>query len=769
MRYNNRPQIEEPLRMSHVLEIIFRQKRVILISSLIILTIVATYTFIQKKVYEASTTIIIQDNQANVTLGLVNPDTKVDILQNEMEVLQSRDLLSKVTSKLIKRVYADPSKKEDTLQIIKNAKLMFGETDLNSAKIEEGIIREIKNSMDLTSKKGSNVVKFSYRSQNPVEAALIANLYVETYYERDLERSRSNSSELRSFLENQTQVKSKELTKSDSALQNYMQQNNVSELDLEANLTNNKVASIQSELEANDIEYQKTKLQLASYKQQLEKLAPHVTEKMVNSDDLYIKELQQIIAKKEAEKDVSKVISSNEAQRPEYAKQLNKNNRAIDSLRTLLANRTKSYLQNSLNNYSLESSNGDQNVNVISQLSGQIQQLQLRLSSLELSKNMLYDNLVKYSAKLNRLPKQSVTMAKLQRERAFNEKVAEKIGEKYQDAVLAEKSTFGQVEILDKASVPLEPVSPNIKMNLLLGLIGGVSFGLILAFVLNFMHNKIHTPKDLEHMGFRLLSTIPRLQLEPKNGKAKHMIGDANKVYSTALVSAKNPNSDIYESYLRLGINLAYNFIDKNFKSLLITSSGPGAGKSATAINVSITLANLGKSVLLVDTDIRRPVIHKYFNKAMMPGLTDYLLEQKEIYELIQPTLVKGLDVITCGGKLLNPSLILASERMKDLVEKETSNYDFIIYDAPPLNPVTDAIHLAKLVNEVILVVRAEKTNVEELKRANELLRQVNVEVSGVVLNDFDISKSPFSGKHYGYYSYSSEESSRKWKFGGKS
>jgi capsular exopolysaccharide synthesis family protein len=153
----------------------------------------------------------------------------------------------------------------------------------------------------------------------------------------------------------------------------------------------------------------------------------------------------------------------------------------------------------------------------------------------------------------------------------------------------------------------------------------------------------------------------------------------------------------------------------------------------------------------------------------MMPGLTEYLLEQKEIYELIQPTLVKGLDIITCGGKLLNPSLILASERMKDLVEKETSNYDFIIYDAPPLNPVTDAIHLAKLVNEVILVVRAEKTNVEELKRANELLRQVNVEVSGVVLNDFDISKSPFSGKHYGYYSYSSEESSRKWKFGGKS
>jgi capsular exopolysaccharide synthesis family protein len=180
-----------------------------------------------------------------------------------------------------------------------------------------------------------------------------------------------------------------------------------------------------------------------------------------------------------------------------------------------------------------------------------------------------------------------------------------------------------------------------------------------------------------------------------------------------------------------------------------------------------VTLANLGKSVLLVDTDIRRPVIHKYFNKTMTPGLTDYLMEQKQIEDIIQPTLVKGLDIITCGGKLLNPSLILSSSKMRYLVEEDTNGYDFIIYDAPPLNPVTDAIHLAKLVDEVILVARAEKTQVDELKRANELLQQVDVSVSGVVLNDVDTSKAPFSGKHYGYYSYN-EDVPKKIKFGKK-
>ncbi|MGE5683146.1 MAG: GumC family protein [Bacillota bacterium] len=762
MRYNSKPQIEEPLRMSHLLEIIYRQKWIILTTFILILAIVSVYTFLQKKIYEANTTIIIQDNQANVTLGLAVPDTKLDIMQNQMEVLESRDLLSRVASKIIKQVSTDSLAKSDTMQIIKNAVKFSGSENLNSPQVANAIIKEMQNSMELAPKKGSNVVKFSYKSHNPQEAAVIANLYVETYHERDLERSRSNSSQLRTFLERQNQAKTQELTKSDSALQNYMQQNNVSELDMEASIVNNKVAALQSELETNDIEYQKTKLQLDSYKKQLERLAPRVTQRLVNGDDLYIKELQQIIAKKEAEKDISRVVSGSESQRPEYTKQLSKNDRTIDSLKAILQARTKSYIENSRNNYSLDGSSTDQG-NVISQLSGQVQQLQLKLSSLELSKNLLYDNLVKYNARLNRLPKQSVALAKLQRERTFNEKVAEKIGEKYQDAVLAEKSTFGQVEILDKAAVPQEPVSPNIKMNLLLGAIGGLSFGFILAFILNFMHNKIHTPRDIEHLGFRLLSTIPRLQLEQKS--AVKQIGESNKVYSTALVSAKNPNSEIYESYLRLGINLAYNFLDRNLKSLLITSAGPGAGKSATAINVAITLANLGKSVLLVDTDIRRPVIHKYFNKSMIPGLTDYLLDQKDLYEIIQPTLVKGLDIVTCGGKMLNPSLILGSEKMRDLIEKETSNYDFVIYDAPPLNPVTDAIHLAKLVSEVILVVRAEKTQVEELKRANDLLQQVDVAVSGVVLNDFDYSKAPFSGKHYGYYSYT-EESPKKWKLG---
>lgn len=747
---------EEPIKMSYIAEILIRQKWTILLTFVLVLSGVAAYTLMQTKKYEATTSIFVKDNEANQAIGFIKTDETIDrIIQNELEVLQSKDLLSKVASKIIDRVYYDTNTKEDTLLIIFDAMDLAQTDDLSSPEFHGAVAQLFAENMSLNYKESTNVIKFYFKSTDPEEAAILANIYIDTYAERDLQGSRANVSELRNFLEEQNKIKNDRLAKSDSALQKYMQTSGIKELDAQTNALTNRVATLESELESNQIEYKNSQLLLDRYKVELKRLGPSVSQKLVDVDDLYIIELQQVIAKKQAEKDLLKVNSSIEGVGSQYTDQLNKLDKGLDSLKALLTERTQNYIKNSMSNYSIVSG-GTDDKDYISQLSGEIQRLDTKLSSLEQSKNILYDNLVKYESKLGAIPKQSITLAKLQRERLFNEKLSASIGEKYEEAVLAERSSFGKVQILDRADTPTEPVSPNVRMNLLLGGLSGLSFGIVLAFMFNLMFNKIHSPRDVEHLGYRLLSTIPRLKLE-SNNSSKLLTQGANG--NTNLITAKNPNSEIYESYLRLGVNIAYNFIDKNLNSLLVTSPGPGAGKSATALNVSITLANLGKSVLLVDTDLRRPVIHKYFNKAMLPGLTEYLLEQKSIGEIIQPTVVKGLDIITCGGRLLNPSLILSSGRMKTFMEQQNETYDFVIYDAPPLNVVTDAIHLAKNVDEVIMVVRAEKTYVDELKRANELLSQVNVGISGVVLNDFDASKSPITaGKYYGYYAYEEKE-----------
>jgi|GEM_PF-1539747 len=747
----NRQQNEEQLRLSQIFEILYRQRWTIIIVFVLTLLATAVYTLTRDKLYEATTTIIIKDNNAEQTLGITSKttDNAFRDLQTELEVLKSKDLLKKVADKITKQLYIENTK--DTLNIIKQAVTTIKTRNLPQDYLHNKIATILSDNMWLDNKEETNVVKFSIKSPDPREAAMIANAYSDAYNEIDLRKSRANATELRLFLEEQNRIKTQRLSQSDSALKSYLQKASIKELDAETSTLTTKVASLESELEANELDYKNSKFLLEEYKKELNKLSPKVTKKITAVDDQYITELQRMIAKKETERDILKLSIISGSNYDQYNLKLKEINAAIDSLKATLTERSKSYVASSIDNYSVVGS-GSADRNQISDLSSEVQRLQTKIESLDLTKKILYENLLKYESRMNTLPTQTIELAQLQRERLFNEKLYLKIGEKYEEALLAERSSFGKVNILDRADVPTDPVSPNVKFNFLIGILAGIFLGIVLAFITYSATNKIHTPRDIEVLGFKLISIIPKLQI---TGNGNKLLESGAKSNGNGLIKSSNPNTQAYESYLRLGINLAYSFIDRNLKSLLISSAGPAAGKSATASNVAITLANLGKNVLLIDTDIRRPVVHKYFNKQMSPGLTDYLLEQKQFHEVVKKTNVKGLDVITCGARMVNPSLILSSSRMHNFMKFETQKYDFIIYDAPPLNPVTDAIHLAKQVDEVILVVRAEQTYAEELKRAADLLEQVNVKVGGIVLNDFDFANAPFSyGKRYGYYTY---------------
>lgn len=746
----NKQNNDEQLRISQILEILYRQRWTIIIVFVLTLLVTAVYTFTRDRLYEATTTIIIKDNNAEQTLGLAkSSENAFRDLQTELEVLKSKDLLKKVAVKLVDKLYIGETK--DTLNIIKESISSIKTRNLPEDYLTNKIAGLLADRMWLDNKEETNVVKFSIKSPDAEEAALIANTYSESYNEIDLKKSRANATELRSFLEEQNRIKTQKLSQSDSALKSYLQQASIKELDAETSSLTGKVASLESELEANELDYKNSKLLLSEYKKELNKLSPKVTKKLTAVDDQYITELQRMIAKKETERDILKLSIISGSSYNEYNEKLKEINTSIDSMKATLVERSKTYIQSSIDNYSVVGS-GSEDKNYISELSSEVQRLQTKLESLELTKKVLYENLLKYESRMNALPSQTIELAKLQRERLFNEKLYLKIGEKYEEALLAERSSFGKVNILDKADIPSEPVSPNMKFNFLIGILAGLFLGLVIAFISYSATNKIHTPRDIEVLGFKLISIVPKLKL---NGNGDQKLLDTGTKSNGTLIKTTGPDTQIYESYLRLGINLVYSFMDRNYKSLLISSAGPAAGKSATAVNVAITIANLGKNVLLIDTDIRRPVVHKYFSKQMSPGLTDYLLNQKEFHEIVRKTNVKGLDIITCGARMINPSLILSSSKMHNFMKFDTQNYDFIIYDAPPLNPVTDAIHLAKQVDEVVLVARADQTYAEELKRAAELLDQVNVKIGGVVLNDFDFASAPFSyGKRYGYYTY---------------
>jgi len=225
------------------------------------------------------------------------------------------------------------------------------------------------------------------------------------------------------------------------------------------------------------------------------------------------------------------------------------------------------------------------------------------------------------------------------------------------------------------------------------------------------------------------------------------------------IITQNNPKSPISEAYRVLRTNIQFSGVDKPLKTILVTSAGPMEGKTTTIANLAVIFAQCGSKVLLIDTDLRRPMLHKVFMLLNDRGLTNLLTSQKDTVSFIQHDVVKNLDVLTSGVIPPNPSELLSSNAMKNFIEKVKASYDIILMDSPPVVSVTDASIISTYADATILVVKSGKTEIETVKRAKELLEKINANIIGVVLNN--ISKKQLD---YSYYYYYSEEGDKKRK-----
>ena len=211
-----------------------------------------------------------------------------------------------------------------------------------------------------------------------------------------------------------------------------------------------------------------------------------------------------------------------------------------------------------------------------------------------------------------------------------------------------------------------------------------------------------------------------------------------------------NPKSHISEAYRLIRTNIEFSNIDKNIKTILMTSSQQNEGKSTSISNLASTFASLeNKKVLIIDCDLRNPSVHKMFNVSNISGLTDVLTGQKDIEKCIEKTKVKNLDILKAGKIPPNPSEILQSKKMRNFMEVIKEYYDYIFIDSPPVGIVTDASILAQYVDGTILLVAANEADIEATKIAKERLEGVNANILGAILNKFEADS-----KSYGYYNY---------------
>jgi polysaccharide biosynthesis transport protein len=294
-----------------------------------------------------------------------------------------------------------------------------------------------------------------------------------------------------------------------------------------------------------------------------------------------------------------------------------------------------------------------------------------------------------------------------------------------------------RISSLQTATVPTTPSTPNIKLNLALGLLMGLALGIGLAVLREVLDTKVRSEADVQKVTDA--SVIARIGYD----------GNAPR---HPLIVQSSPHDHRSEAFRRLRTNLQFLDLADQPKSIVVTSSLPGEGKSTTAINLAITLADAGSRVALIDADLRRPSIGEYMGLAGEVGLTTVLIGQADLRDAIQPWGDCNLDVLTSGQVPPNPSELLGSRSMANLLELLTSRYDIVLIDTPPLLPVTDAAILSKISGGAVVVAGADTVRRQQLAEGLGSLEAVDARVLGVVLNR--LAQNQTDG--YKYYDYAS-------------
>lgn len=225
---------------------------------------------------------------------------------------------------------------------------------------------------------------------------------------------------------------------------------------------------------------------------------------------------------------------------------------------------------------------------------------------------------------------------------------------------------------------------------------------------------------------------------------------------SRALITLKDSKSPISEAYRTLRTNIQFSNIDKDLKTIIFTSAIPQEGKSSTVANLAVSMAQAGKKVVLIDCDLRKPTLHERFKISNIYGLTNVLVGEKGIYQVIQfPEEIENLSMITSGPIPPNPAELLDSRKMETILDELKEKVDIILIDTPPIGIVTDAAVLSTKVDGVILVVGYKQAEIEMVQSAQSLLNKVGANIIGTVLTQIDIKDRSYS--KYGSYGYYGE------------
>lgn len=359
--------------------------------------------------------------------------------------------------------------------------------------------------------------------------------------------------------------------------------------------------------------------------------------------------------------------------------------------------------------------------------------------------------------KIRKLPARELQLAELQRRRSVADQIYETLLVRQNQAQIADAVEVGDIIILDPAVVPQSSSELKVLIrNALIGIILGLGFGFGFVLISNFLDKTVRTSDELEKIiPVRVLAKIPVI-VDDKDITVEK-VEDRARI-DPKLVTADYSPTPVGEAYRSLRTQILFNDSEHKIKSFFVTSLNPGEGKSLNAGNIAITFAQQKLPTLIVDGDLRRGVLHHSFACKKKPGLSDFLysnadITDENIRKIIQQTHIPNLYLLSSGMPIPNPSEILGSQRGRDVIQFLTKRFGFVIVDTPPIMVTSDAIIISQYVDSGLFVVRAGKSNVEQIKDKISEYKDFSKKLSGILLNfaKLDLKKSAY---RYSYYNY---------------
>jgi capsular exopolysaccharide synthesis family protein len=384
-----------------------------------------------------------------------------------------------------------------------------------------------------------------------------------------------------------------------------------------------------------------------------------------------------------------------------------------------------------------------------------------------------YDRaLAGFRSQLERVPARQIQLMRMEREAGILEETYLLMEARRKQGEIDAAITDYTVQVVDPPAFPVRPVRPRKLLSVLLAGMLGMVLGIGAAFTREQLDTRVRTREDLRTASGELpvLGAIPRMQTpaEPGESLGKRSIarildrGNGRRLgVEDRLVTRVDPRSPVSEAYRALRTNITFSRMERPPRTLVFTSAMPGDGKSTSASNLAITLAQQGINGVLIDADLRRGALHQAFAMDREPGLSELLLGRAALDDVVRSVELGGdrvLNFIASGGFPANPAELLGSPRMRELLAGLMAPYDTVILDAPPLNLVTDAAILGTLADGVIVVARAAATDRGALAHAISQLDAVNAPILGTILNNVDARKERYYGSYAVAGSYYAED-----------